>query len=1032
MNSPGTSRPSDGDSEARLSVLLDRIDEIEHSGVIDSRVDELDAELEELTPDQLEELVESKYCLGLLDEWTKSGKALGQTGLVENFDGQDKSGESIGQIGNYLLRRQIGAGGFAHVYVAFDTRLERDVAIKVLDKRFSDDIDVIRRFEREGHAAATLAHPSIVPIFEAGRVEETTFIAMQLCGGGDLKSYLDSLPDRICVQEAVSCIAAISDAMALAHSKSIVHRDLKPANILLAQTPSAEEPIATQLRVSDFGLVKETRFDPDLTSDASHESAIGTPAYMSPEQTRGDAVTPASDVFSIGVMLYELLTGINPHRQDSRSKTFSAIQTDRPTPPSRHRRGLDKNLDAIVLKCIEKSVSDRYPDAMALAEDLQSWRQGRPVKARRSSNYEACVRWCRRNPRTATSSFLVASSLVLAFGFATWKWRAERHHRRQVEHFNVEMQRSQAAAAESARQTESLVRTMLSSIAGMDPSRGGDARMDATQMIRFTADQIEREFPKHDPLRFRMLCSIANAAFGLGRYEEAADYWERAHTTATAIWGDQELEAVRCLAKQADALECSGEDLAALHLRQKVLTNYKDRFGDNSPELLQALTDAEVLQFELGQSAILNASDGFDVSAAAIELCQKQVALLEEQFGPKHETLLAPLQRLARLYLLLGDRKKAAEQMRIAKDIADSTYGDGDPRTWQVNVTTAMIIRRRNAATGLELIEHTRELALQRYDVHHPMMLRIDLAKSVCLFNAGQHAEAIEWLTETQSRAIDRYGYQLPESISITLQLASQLRATGRAGEAIMVVQSALDSLGDQVGQRHRSRLSLEHELGIACRIAGRLDEAIDLLERQAKRAMQEFRPGHPLRQLRFLSLSRALMDDDQFLRASEWLQTWLEEADPNADQSQGRFRSVYCSLAYCFIRQERHDEAASLIDMMRLLNASRGPTAWIIEGLNGCSLVRSGQPVEGTRVLENAYRRLRRSRENLLPHELALRILLAKELLDQYEQTNQTDRAADLRTEIDRLCSSPPSETERESDSDPSREGVSFFRGNG
>lgn len=313
-----------------------------------------------------------------------------------------QTGEKVRYFGEYELLTEIARGGMGVVYRARQVRLNRVVALKmILAGQFAGQADV-QRFHTEAEAAAQLDHPGIVPIYEVGEHEGHHFFTMGFVDGGSLASRLVEGP--LAPREAALLVQQIAEAVQYAHEHGVIHRDLKPANILLDRTG--------QPRISDFGLAKNTRHDSGLTASGQ---VMGTPGYMPPEQASGNAnqVQEVADVYSVGAILYALLTGRPPFQADTVIDTLMQVTEREPVAPSALNAKIPKDLETICLKCLEKDRRRRYPSARELAEELQRFLEGRPILARPVSVAERGWRLCRRHPAIAALTAGIAASLVI-------------------------------------------------------------------------------------------------------------------------------------------------------------------------------------------------------------------------------------------------------------------------------------------------------------------------------------------------------------------------------------------------------------------------------------------------------------------------------------------------------------------------------------------------------------------------------------------------------------------------------------------
>ncbi len=335
-----------------------------------------------------------------------------------------KSSDDRQRFGDYELIEQLGRGGMGVVYKARQVRLNRLVALKMIGAgEFASPI-MIQRFHREAEAAANLHHPHIVPIYEIGELRGQHFYSMQLVDGSGLDKHIDrfgfackpgnagastALPAR--QDESARIVSSVARAVDHAHRHGVLHRDLKPGNILL---DARGEP-----HLTDFGVAKV------MGRDASNLTAsgaiMGTPSFMAPEQAAGDSkhITVAADIYSLGAVLYTMLTGSPPFRAETPVETLKKVIEQEPKHPSTLREGLDFDLATIAMKCLEKEPQRRYASALAVAEDLDRWRHNEPIQARPVRTLERFWRWCRRNPKLAALSSSVLLLLIAVASLST-------------------------------------------------------------------------------------------------------------------------------------------------------------------------------------------------------------------------------------------------------------------------------------------------------------------------------------------------------------------------------------------------------------------------------------------------------------------------------------------------------------------------------------------------------------------------------------------------------------------------------------
>jgi serine/threonine protein kinase len=308
-------------------------------------------------------------------------------------------------FGDYELLEVIGRGGQGVVYRARQKSLNRTVALKVIGLGHWATEGHLKRFRREAEAAASLDHSGIVPIYEVGERDGSCYFSMKLVEGGQLDEV--SKREPMPIRRAVELIAKVARTVHYAHEHGILHRDIKPGNILL---DSKGEP-----HLTDFGLARLVETESTVTRTLE---VLGTPSYMAPEQAVGnnDALSNVTDVYGLGAVLYQLLTGHPPFAGGTTYETIKLLLDTEPRQPRLWNSKIDRDLSTICSKCLEKDPKRRYPSALAFAEDLERWLKHEPILARRTGIFTRGKKWVQRNPTSA----LLAASLVALAAAAGW------------------------------------------------------------------------------------------------------------------------------------------------------------------------------------------------------------------------------------------------------------------------------------------------------------------------------------------------------------------------------------------------------------------------------------------------------------------------------------------------------------------------------------------------------------------------------------------------------------------------------------
>lgn len=315
---------------------------------------------------------------------------------------RDPDLDAIESLGRFRIERFLGAGGMGKVFRAFDRKLERRVALKVLTLA---DPAATRRFVAEARAQARVDHPNVCQVFDAGEVRGRQFIVMQLLEGRTLALAAEELP----IEAKVALVRQACDGVHAAHRIGLVHRDLKASNILVVETETGLHPY-----VLDFGLAREV----DAAEATRTVGAVGTPRYMPPEQVAGDAVDRRSDVYSLGVLLYRLLGDRYPIEGKSELDILMKVLTEDPAPLRQVAPAVPADLETVVMKCLERDPARRYDSARALADDLGRWLAGDPVAARPASAGYRFTKWVRKHRTLVAAGTLATLAIAAAAGFA--------------------------------------------------------------------------------------------------------------------------------------------------------------------------------------------------------------------------------------------------------------------------------------------------------------------------------------------------------------------------------------------------------------------------------------------------------------------------------------------------------------------------------------------------------------------------------------------------------------------------------------
>jgi tetratricopeptide (TPR) repeat protein len=523
-------------------------------------------------------------CLRLLEQAfqplaAKTGMGPLDTQAQSPFSQPSDTGVPVSTLGRFEIERELGRGGFGVVFLAYDPKLCREVALKVPRPAVLVSSEAHERFLREARAAAGLDHPNVVPVYEAGEVGPGCYIAAAFCPGVTLAAWLRGQTEPVPWRTAALLVAALADGVEHAHCRGVLHRDLKPANVMLSPLPEtgggapAKEGLNFVPKILDFGLAKMVgRAEDDQTQTGA---ILGTPCYMAPEQAGGKSrqVGPAADVYALGTILYEVLTGRPPFQGDSTVDTLLLVRGQEPLPPSRLRPRLPRDLETICLACLHKEPGRRYPSAAALAEDLRRFLAGEPIKARPTPLWERGLMWARRRPAVATLLGLcTAAFLALVVGgllYNAWLDTARRQAedradeaQRQTARANDQEKLARQKAAEALRQEKEAQAQFARAEINLEDATGVVDRM-----LTRLGDGVLRNLPRTELLR-RALLEDALAMYQKFLQQKSTDPGMRhklaqAHGRVGKIYSDlgQEKKALKAWQEAQDAFQKLVDDV---------------------------------------------------------------------------------------------------------------------------------------------------------------------------------------------------------------------------------------------------------------------------------------------------------------------------------------------------------------------------------------------------------------------------------------------------------------------------------------
>lgn len=655
------------------------------------------------------------------------------------------------RIGRYRIERRIGEGGMGLVYAARQENPDRLVALKLMRPGWGSP-SLLRRFLHEVAALASLRHPGIAHIYEAGTIEVTVagerfeqpYFAMELVDGEPLTTYAQR--ERLSVRQCLELLIQVCAAVQHAHQKGMIHRDLKPANILVEKSGCP--------KVLDFGVATALSADAETgTHLTAQGQLVGTPAYMSPEQVSGDRerLDVRSDVYSLGVVAFELLTGRLPY--DIAGKTMAAtireIVETPPKTPSLYNHALRGDLETVLSRALEKDPAQRYASVHSFADDLQRVLRHEPIAARPPSALYQLRKFTRRNRGFVAGAclafFILVAGALISAGLAIERGRALKESEKQ----------KQIAQAVN----EFLTRDLLASA---DPSRQPDRNISLREVLDRASDGMEDRFAGAPLIEASIRTTLSNTYKALGEYEPALKHAERALLLQQSHAISPDRETIRAMNRVA-SLERSLGRLASAEQRFRLA-------HELASELLGP--EDETTLSILNNLALLVERDGRPQEAAT--MLERVVEIRTRTLGEQHERTMTSINNLALVYVALN-RFAEAEPLYIKElDYSRREFGDEHPGTLiSVNNLAVLYLRRGDFARAEPLAEQALDARLRRLGPDHPHAIESLGTMGELFARTGRYDDARFRLTEALERSTRTLGSSHPMTVRLHDQLAA-------------------------------------------------------------------------------------------------------------------------------------------------------------------------------------------------------------------------------------------------------------------
>jgi eukaryotic-like serine/threonine-protein kinase len=772
--------------------------------------------------------------------------------------------EQVGaQIGPYRLLQELGEGGMGSVFLAEQQHpVERRVALKII-KAGMDSRQVLARFEAEEQALAMMDHPNIAKVFDAGVTQAgRPYFVMELVKGIPITQYCDQ--EHLTPRERLELFIPVCQAVQHAHQKGVIHRDLKPSNVIVALYDGKPVP-----KVIDFGVAKATGAKlTERTMFTEVGQMVGTLEYMAPEQAELNNldIDTRADIYSLGVLLYELLTGSppfsgkelrsaafdemlriireveppKPSTKLSSSEELPAIAAKRELDPQRLTKFVAGELDWIVMKCLEKERGRRYETANGLATDIEHYLHDEPVLAGPPSRAYRLRKLVRRNKVAIVTAGVIAASLLMGLCGTTWQAiRATRAESLAQARYEGERTARSQAEAERNRANEQGARADAEAEAARQQEEKARAEAAISQAVR--------DF-------------LQNKLLGQADTRTQADALLQAGRLAAEAKPNPTIRELLDRAAQELAPDKIEENFPQQHLVQaEILRTVGDtyrRIGAYELAIGPLRRAAELREECLGPDhsdtlfaldSLASAYEAVGRLPEAIQLHDRVQKALAAKLGSDHRETLRALRNLAVAYWAQGNRPEAFQLLEHVRSVHETAFGPDDPDTLITLQNLAIVYQYSGRLSeAIQLFERVQQALTTKLGSDHPDTLRATCDLAAAYQDAKRLPEAIQLYEQVRTAQETKLDRDHPDLLNTLHNLAAAYRDTQRLPEAIQLFERVQQALTTNLGSDHPLTLKTGGNLAGAYRAAGRVPEAIELLDRVQQVLTTKLGPDHP------------------------------------------------------------------------------------------------------------------------------------------------------------------------------------------
>jgi serine/threonine protein kinase/tetratricopeptide (TPR) repeat protein len=945
-------------------------------------------------------------------------------------------------IGRYKLLQKIGEGGMGAVYLAEQEKpVRRRVALKVVKPGMDTEL-VLARFEAERQALALMDHPGIAKVLDAGTTDSgRPFFVMELVKGIPITVYCDDA--RLSTRERLELFVSVCQGIQHAHQKGIIHRDIKPSNVLVTLIDGKPLP-----KVIDFGVAKA--IDQRLTEKTLFTgvgSIVGTLEYMSPEQAdlSGLDVDTRSDIYALGVLLYELLTGSTPlerlrlgergysqivkrikeeeppkpsTRLSESGEQLASIAARRATDPTRLTRLLRGELDWIVMKALEKDRSRRYETANGFARDVQRFLDGDAVEACPPSSAYRLRKFAAKH-RTAlvtTASFAAVLLAMSAFSIdqAILATTGERHAQAEAlrasrAEAQASSERDRALTAEAqarneadkakraAAESEAVRKFLEDHLLAAARPQGQEGGLGTSATIRQAVDaarpKIAAAFADQPLTEAAVRMTLGTTYYYLGDYDSAITEYERSVQLRKNHLGPEHPDTLESRFHLGSAYFAAGQTLEAIALDEETLRLRVSKLGPGHADTLES------------RSNLATAYQAAGRNDEAIAMYQETLKLMTAKLGPEHYDTLGCRNNLANAYQDAGRIDEAIAMQEETLKLMAPKLGSDHPTTLSSRANLAFAYQTAGRIDeAIAMQEETLRLRTLKLGPDHPdtLLSRSNLAAAYRL--ADQTDKAILIHQETVRLMTAKLGPDHPRTLACRSKLATAYRHAGRTADAIALYEAILELSKAKLGPDHPDSLVCRQNLAVAYQDAEQMDEAIKLLAAMLPAAKKTWGPAHPNTDIATNSLCDAYESVGRWTDAGTLLRDLVAQ-HRNAPRSDDlHLAGILAKLGFNLLKQRKPADAEIVLKECLRIRAARQPHEWPAENtrsLLGASLLGQKKYAEAQPLIVGGYERLKAC-EGKIPAAAKARLNEAAErVVELYETWGKHDRAREWRSKL-------------------------------